>query len=177
MILSGDIRLSTEEVARYTRYVRQGGTLILNSVYLRDFPNYAKLSEAATRHEVSDGQGRVIFFGPDYQVGQLPAIIHEQLAEHLPVKVSPNVQCLVNVKPGRVLVTLINNAGVTKAPKSKPVVDATKALVATVSWQNHAPLESVWDLKRREKMDLQRGTEATASLPPGELAIVEFRFK
>lgn len=177
LILSGDIRLSTEEVARYTRYVRQGGTLILNSVYLRDFPNYAKLSEAATRHEVSDGQGRVIFFGPDYQVGQLPAIIHEQLAEHLPVKVSPNVQCLVNVKPGRVLVTLINNAGVTKAPKSKPVVDATKALVATVSWQNHAPLESVWDLKRREKMDLQRGTEATVSLPPGELAIVEFRFK
>ena len=177
LILSGDMRLSAAEVARYTNYVRQGGTLILNTAFLRDFPNYARFPKGATRHELTDGQGRVIVFGPDFQVAQLSPIIRENLAKCLPVKVSPGVQYLVNHKPGCVYVTLINNHGVTKAPRDKPVIYATGAVAVTVSWQSDAPVKSVKDIKNQRGLDLQRGTEVTITIPAGELAVLEFKLQ
>ncbi len=78
LILSGDLRLSAPEVARYTNYVHQGGTLILNTAYLRDFPQYGKLPKAGAREEVNCGQGHVIIYGPDYQLAQLAPIIEER---------------------------------------------------------------------------------------------------
>jgi hypothetical protein len=177
LILSGDIRLSAEEVARYTNYVRQGGTLVLNSAFLRDFPNYAKLPKGDNCHELVDGKGRVILFAPDYQVQQLVPIIKKQLAKWLPVKVTPGVQYLVNHRLGCVYVTLINNNGVTKAPRDKPVIDATKAVAVTVSWQGAAPVKSVKDIKNQRSLDLRRGTDVTITIPAGELAVLEFRLQ
>ncbi|MBM3882499.1 MAG: DUF4350 domain-containing protein [Verrucomicrobia bacterium] len=122
LILSGDIRLSAEEAARYVNYVRQGGTLILNSAFLRDFPRYVKLPKGDNRHELVEGKGRVILFAPDYQVQQLAPILKEQLAKRLPVQVSPGVQFLVNLGPGSAYVTLINNNGALALTRTDPGV-------------------------------------------------------
>lgn len=177
LILSGDIHLSAEEAARYANYVRQGGTLVLNSAFLRDFPYYAKFPKGDNRHQLVDGKGRVILFAPDYQVQQLVPIIKEQLAKRLPVKVSPGVQYLVNLGSGSAYVTLINNNGVTKAPRERPVIDATKAVAVTVSWQSDAIVKSVKDIKNQRDLDLQRSTDVTVTIPAGELAVLEFRLQ
>jgi hypothetical protein len=177
LILSGDIRLSVAEVARYTNYVHQGGTLILNTAFLGDFPSYARFPKVATRRELTAGRGRVIMYGPDFQVAQLPPIVRETLVKCLPVKVSPGVQHLVNHKAGCVYVTLINNNGVTKAPRDKPVIDATKAVAVTVSWQSDAPVKSVRDIKNQRGLDLQSGTDVTITIPTGALAVLEFKLR
>ena len=79
LILSGDIRLSASEMARYTNYVHQGGTLVLNTAYLRDFPQYAGILQGAKRRETPSGKGRVIVYGPDFQVDEVAPIIREEL--------------------------------------------------------------------------------------------------
>ncbi len=174
LILSGDIRLSPAETARYVNYVRQGGTLILNSALQRAFPDYAKLPAGATRHELVDGRGRVILFGPDFQVRGLEPILGEQLARHLPVNVSPGVHFLVNQARDRVYVTLINNRGVTKAPREKPVIDPGEAVAVTVSWQGRTPPKAVRDITRQRDLDWQPGTGVTSTVPAGGLTVLEF---
>jgi hypothetical protein len=79
LVLSGNIRLSPEELARFTNYMHQGGTLILNSIYLPSFPDLAKLADGSPRQEIKSGKGRAILYGPDYQVAALKAIFHEVL--------------------------------------------------------------------------------------------------
>ena len=69
--------MSAAEMARYTNYVQQGGTLILNTAYLRDFPQYAGTPQGAKRHEAPSGKGRVIGYGPDFQMAEVAPIIRE----------------------------------------------------------------------------------------------------
>ncbi len=177
LILSGDLRLSTEEVARFTNYVRQGGTLILNTAHLRHFRSYADFPREVTRLERAVEKGRVILFGPDYRVEQLETILREQLAKHLPVRVSPGVQYLVNVRPDSLLVTLINNRGVTKAPRSKPVVDTSKAVDVSVHYTAAGQIGRVHDIKRNQPCAVSNSSEVAIRLAAGELAILEFNLK
>jgi hypothetical protein len=106
-------------------------------------------------------------------VGQLPQIVQEQLAKSLPVKVSPGAQYFVNVRPGCLYATLINNNGVTKAPKGKPVIDATQAVAVTVSWQRELRVKSVNDIKNQRPVYWRHDGEATITIPAGEVAILE----
>ena len=177
LILSGDIRLSSAEKARYTNYVRQGGTLILNTAYLRDFPQYASIPQGAKRHETTSGKGRVIVYGPDFQVDEVAPIIREELARCLPVRVSPGVEYLVNVKAGSFYVTLINNDGVTKEPRSKPVIDASQVRRVSVSYQGKSRASSVTDIKNHQTLAVKNGTEVALSIPAGQVAILEFKLK
>lgn len=177
LILSGDVRLSAAEIARYTGYVRQGGTLILNTAYLGYFPEYAKGTPTSNPSELTDGKGRVIVYGPDFQLERLGPILQGELARLLPVTVSPGVQYLVNVKPGSLYVTLINNNGVTKAPKAKPVVDASKVATLSVSYKGGAIVGSVRDILRDRTLPMKDRGEISLTLPPGQVEIVEFSLK
>ena len=177
LILSGDLRLSVAEVTRFTNYVHQGGTLLLNTAYLREFPEYAKLSAVGSRRNLTAGKGRVIVYGPDFQVDQLPALLREQLARDLPVKVSSGVEYAVNVQPDGFWVMLINNEGVTKEPRKPAVIDATQGRTVSVCYQGRARVRSVTDIKNRRTCGLQQGREVSVNLPAGELAILEFRLK
>ena len=177
LILSGDIRLSAAEMARYTNYVHQGGTLILNTAYLRNFPQYAGILPGAKRHETTSGKGRVIAYGPDFQVDEVATIIREELARCLPVRVSSGVEYLVNVKAGSIYVTLINNDGVTKEPRRKPVIDASQGRTVAVSYQGKSRVSSVVDIKNHQTLAVKNGTEVALSIPAGQVAILEFRLK
>ena len=178
LVMSGDVHLSADEAARYSSYVRQGGTLILNTNYLGYFPEYAKiLPTSSTPTELTDGKGRVIVYGTDFQLEQLGPILQSELARHLPVKVSAGVEYLVNVKPGSLYVTLINNNGVTKAPKAKPVVDASKVVTVTVSYQGKSVVGSVRNVLHQQTLATQDGAGISLTIPPGQVEIIEFSFK
>lgn len=175
LILSGDMQLSGDEVARYANYVQRGGTLILNSAYLPGFPQFEQMPTGALRHEERRGKGLVISYGPDFQVTQLTPIIQEQLAKWLPMKVSPGIQYLVNLKPASILVTLINNDGVTKEPKNKPIVDESKTRTVAISYQGAAPLRSVRDIKNKQRYRFQNGADVAITMSPGEVTVLEFK--
>jgi hypothetical protein len=175
LLLSGDIRLSAAEVERFTHYVQKGGTLILNTAYLRDFPQYAKLSAGNAQRNLTDGKGRVIWYGPDFRVDQLPPILREQLTRCLPVTVSPGVEFAVNILPEHIWVTLINNEGVTKEPRKPAVIDATQSRTVSVSYQGRARVRSVADIKNQRAYVVQKGREVSVNLSAGEVVILEFR--
>ena len=127
LLLSGDITLSETEIGNYRAYVQNGGTLVLNTAYLKYFPEYAgDLTD--DRLDLTDGKGRVIVYGPDYSIKHLDDILQELLAEYLPVTYSDRIQSIVNVADGCFYLTLINNDGITKrlpsprssSPTSKP---------------------------------------------------------
>jgi len=174
LILCGDVRLSAPEVARYISYVHQGGTLLLNTSYLRNFPQFAPPPESNSRQDRPHGKGRVILFGPDFRTDPLASLLREQLARCLPVKVSPGVQYLVNLKAGSVFVTLINNNGVTKEPRRKPVIDASKHCTVSVCYLGELQVQAVKDIKNQRSCVVRNGTEVTLTIPAGEVAILEF---
>ncbi|MBY0589291.1 hypothetical protein K2X85_19120 [bacterium] len=177
VVLSGNIRLSPAELARFTNYMYQGGTLILNSLYLPSFPDLAKLADGSPRQEIKSRKGRAILYGPDYQVAALKAIFYEDLLKYLPVTISPGVEYLVNIKTGSVFVTLINNEGVTKEPRQKPKVDPAKSKTVNVRFNGLSRVQTVKDIKNDRVCEIHNGTEVTITLPPGELAILEFRLR
>ena len=91
------------------------------------------------------------------------------------MKVSPVAEYLVNVKPGSVYVTLISNSGVTKSPRSRPVIDPARAVAVTVSYQGNLSVKSASDIKNHRQLNLQNGTDVAITLPAGEVAILEFK--
>ena len=173
LLLSGDIRFSADEVSRYTSYVQRGGTLILNRAYLPAFPDYARRSGDGSRQEIRSGKGRVIVYGPDFDTKPLAAIIGEQVEACLPVKVTGAVQYLVNIKPNAIYVTLINNSGVTKAPRTPAAIDTTKAATATVHYQGGSRLSSVKDARNGMPCAIRDGKDVTVTVGAGEAVVLE----
>jgi hypothetical protein len=135
------------------------------------------MPQGAKRRETASGKGRVIVYGPAFQVDEVAPIIREGLAKCLPVRVSPGVEYLVNVKAGSVYVTLINNDGVTKEPRSKPVIDASQSRAVSVSYRGKSRVNSVTDIKNHQTLALKHGTDVALSIPAGQVAILEFSLK
>lgn len=175
LILSGDLRLSPAEVECYQRYVRQGGTLILNTAYLPMFPAYTPSMNGGVRHEVRDGAGRVRVYGPDFEVDELASMLREELAEWLPVEVTGDVQYLVNIRGHAVDVTLINNHGVTKAPRQPPRIDPGRVVTASVRYRGDGTLAEVRNLRHGGKVDVDAGGKVLVQVPPGEVMVLAFQ--
>jgi hypothetical protein len=71
LILAGDLKLSAAEVKKYEDYVNQGGTLLLNTAYTKQFAKFQKSGKF--------GKGEAIVYGPDYSVEGLDTILKAQL--------------------------------------------------------------------------------------------------
>lgn len=170
LILSGDMRLRPEEAERYRAYVEKGGTLILNTAYLPQFPDFGFDAVSAVK-EMTVGAGRVIVYGPVYDVAALDGIIRSALARWLPIRVTPDVHYLVNLRDNELLVTLINNAGVTKAPREPAVVDAALARTVAVTYHGGGTVTSVTDILNGVTYD---GAACVVPLGPGETAILRW---
>jgi hypothetical protein len=176
LVLSGEVNLSGEEAARFRAYVAQGGTLMLNSAFTGQFPEFEFSGDARNAPETqSIGKGQVIHFGPDYSVQQLDALLREERAKRLPLRIAGEVQHLINVREDALLVTLVNNAGVTKAHRAKPVIDATQARTVTIVWTGEGQVASARELRRNQDLPLDAQGAFTVSIPPGEVVIVELR--
>jgi hypothetical protein len=85
------------------------------------------------------------------------------------------VEWLVNLTEEGTLVTLVNNAGVTKAPRSTPIVDPTQHRTATVKWMGGGKVGSVVDIKNDRAVDVDEGKQVELRLEPGEVVVLEWR--
>lgn len=175
LVLTGDIELTAAEKARYKAYVEQGGTLVLNTAYLGQFPEYKGTLNASGRFDKTVGKGKVIVYGDDYKVDKLAPILKELVNKYIPFTVSTPVQQMVNVKDGSLFVTLINNEGVTKTSSAKPIVDASKAKTVTVTYTGPLTPKAVKDVYNGKTLTLS-GKKTTVKVGPGESAILEFVF-
>lgn len=167
LLLSGDINLSTKEVARYIEYVKQGGTLILNTAYQKKYPEFTK--------SMNYGNGKVIVYGPDYSVSGLGSIIKDVLNDTLQFTVSDNVEYFTNIKDGSMYVTLINNNGVTKTSTGKTQTDASRKVSAVVQYKGNLPIKSVKEVYDGTSISVS-GKKTTVSVPAGGIVILEYRF-
>ena len=174
IILSGDITLSSAEVERYKAYVKQGGTLVLNTAYLSQFPEY-KGTLSNNRYEKTDGNGKVIVYGPDYSVTQLDSIIRELLSKLLPFSFSSNIQSIVNVKDGYMYVTLMNSDGVTKTSHGTPVFNSNKDKTVTVTYNGSLKIKSVKDIYNDRSVSLS-SNKCSVSLKAGDIVVLEYAF-
>lgn len=171
LILSGGVRLRPEEAARYRAYVERGGTLILNAAYSGQFPDYGPAPDSGVT-EKDVGAGRVIVYGPAYDVAALDGVIRAELAKRLPIRIFPDVQYLVNVRENEWLLTLINNDGVLKEPRGRPVVDRSKACAVTVTYQGAGAVVSAEDILNGQTYEAGPGGTFTVPLGPGEVAVL-----
>lgn len=170
LILSGDIHLSAEELTRYHAYVAQGGTLVMNSVYLTQFPNSGFGEVVDSVEERGVGMGRMIAYGPDYDVRALEGILRAELARLVPFTVSPGVEYLVNVAEDCIYLTLVNNDGVTKAPREQAAMDtqrSTRIVVKSRDGENLGRAEAILNRER-----FSEGTQLSYTLEAGEVGIL-----
>jgi hypothetical protein len=170
LLLSGDITLSPKEAERFGVYVKRGGALVLNTAYLKFFPEYEKAA-AAGAAEISDGDGRVLVYGPDYSIENLAGILDALTEELVPFRFSADIESIVNVADGGFILTLINNEGVTKEWYTPPVVDESKAVELSVRYVGACPIRSVTEIY--EGRTLRRTDDGfRIVLPPGGIAVV-----
>jgi len=162
LILTGSLVPSDEEVGRYMEYVKQGGTLLLNTAYLQYFP---------------DGfANEVIVFGGDYDISELDEIMRGQIERLIPFTFSTDIQYLINVKSGSLFVTLINNDGVRKHHDMTPtVIDESKLRAVTVTYTGNLTFKSVADIYNGQPVSMD-GNSASITIPAGGMAVLEFKF-
>lgn len=172
LILSGDVVLSMAERERFLEYVARGGTLILNSAYLHQFPGYLPADTPVIRETLSEGRGRVVLYGPDFDVGPLDSILREELARHLPVSVSGDVHYLVNIATDGVLVTLMNHAGITKPFHGPPVIDLAQQNTAKITWTGGGTVRGAHDIKNDCPLEVEANNRLELHLAPGGICIV-----
>ncbi len=172
LIMTGDINLSEEEKKRYAAYVKKGGTLILNTAYLSFFPEYEAEYNGFRRCDITDEEGTVIVYGPDYMLSGLDEILCEQLLRLVPFRLSEQVEYLVNVTEGSLILTLINNDGYYYNHTTGEMVDSGKEKKLTVSYTGGAQVKAVKELWTAEVFPAADTLEI--SVPPGEAAILEF---
>ncbi len=176
LILSGDITFSGNEVNRYVNYVKNGGILIMNTAYLKQFPAYKGQYTGSGTKTITDGAGQVIVYGPDYDVTALDGIIREQLARFVPFTLSEQVEYIINIKDGTMYVTLINNEGFTKVPGKNPVMDMSKTKNVTVTYTGDLAIKEIKEIYTNAAVK-QSGNAASVTVKPGDVAVLEFTFK
>ncbi len=164
LILSGEMHLSAEEVDRYVTYVQQGGTLLLNVAYAEQFPVFTGSGEY--------GKGKVITYGPAYDIEQLKPLLAQLRDALIPFAVSGKVQTIYTVKDGSLVVTVINNEGIDK-PYNQPVtIDETARQTVTLTYTGDKPVQQVRDWITDELLPTDK--TQTLSIGPGDVAIIEF---
>ncbi len=173
IILSGDIKFSSTEAKRIENYVKQGGTLVINSAYLNYFPVFKKTSNE-NRYDIALGKGNAIVYGPNYDLSMLDSILKSLAEKFIPFTISGKVEYILNIKNNSLIVTIINNEGVTKESTKPTVVDRTKSQKIDVNYKGKSMVKWVKDLRTGKALK----TDANQSIyvGPGDLVIIEFGF-
>ena len=106
----------------------------------------------------------------------LGGIFKELLQKFMPFSFSTNIEHIVNVKDGYMYVTLINSDGVTKTSHGTPIVDNSKTKTVTTSYTGSLAIASVKEIYGGRNVAVNSG-KVSVTLKPGEIAILEYRFK
>lgn len=173
LILSGDIHLSDEEIGRYRSYVKQGGTLILNTAYLKFFPEYEKQYNGRKIHGISDG-GSVVIYGPDFSLAGLDEILKHQLSKLMPFKLSEQVEYMVNVKKSSLVLTLINNDGYYFNHTTGEDIDDNGVKQLSITYSGGGQVKGIKELWSGDTF--AASDTLSLALAPGEVKLLEFEF-
>jgi hypothetical protein len=218
IILSGDINFQTQEPARLVEYVKSGGTLLVNSAF---FPalnaelksqnqnitlTLSPFEKAKVIPLGSNDQGMFIAYGPDYNSDTLRCILRELMPMISPFELSStgpaesnqgtigakvNIQSMINRNANGWILTLINNDGITKAPKFAPTIDQTQQKEITIflnkafltQTQTNSKLTKIteWFSNNEIWSGLSNITDLDnisirMTLNPGDMTILQFEF-
>ena len=118
------------------------------------------------------GKGQVLVYGEDYTLYGMPDILSAMCDRFLPVKVTGNVQYLVNIRNHSVVVTLINNLGVSKVDNADTVYNHDLRQPVYVEFAGESSVKSIQSWLTGKNYEKQQG--AFIALEPGEIEILEF---
>lgn len=132
------------------------------------------------------GKGTVIFsalpdlLGEDDRITPFAAhMLAHVFADATPIKVSGNVEYVINLTGNGWVVTLFNNNGVYKPQQGMAQVDRSAYATATISWRGQK-LQNVteWITDKRMELKNQNGENtAIVTLAPGAVSIVELSLR
>ena len=171
VILSGDIRFGSDEIERYRNYVKGGGILVLNTAYLKYFPEWKR--SGGPVYEIAEG-GRVIVYGDDYDITCLPRIITSLNNELLPFSITEDLHYLLNVRSNSLIISVFNHNGVTKISGSPERFDMSQTRTFDIIYRGDDKLQSVTDTVNDKT--LPADNKQTVTLKPGEYIILEYAF-
>lgn len=175
LILTGAIQFSEEEVQRYIDYVKNGGILVLNSAYKKYFQIWDKnYQNSESQFEFSYGDGSVIVYGNDYSVDNLPTILKELKTRLVPFSISEDVEHLINVTEDSVILTLINNQGITKKLKKKEKISKKEKNI-NIQCALNENIKGIKELYNNIPLQLD-GKNVSLSLRSGDIAVIEYKF-
>lgn len=174
IILTGDIKLSDEEKEMYKSYTLNGGTLILNTEYLEFFPEYKERYNGRLRCDLNEGDGKVIIYGPTFDIHVLPSIIKEQVARFIPFKLSEQVDFMLNVKDSSLILTLMNNSGYYYNFDSGEDIDYSETKSLKITYTGDGVIKAITELWEDKKLEPEK--EINLTLAPAEVKIFEFEF-
>jgi len=132
------------------------------------------------------GKGRVVFaaladlLGEDERITPFAAhMLAHVFANATPIKVTGEVEYLINRTTDGWVVTLLNNNGVYKPQQGMAQVDRSAVVTATVSLSSQE-IKSAVDLINKKSIgvkDQNGGSVCSISIPPGGVSIVELKIQ
>lgn len=197
LIFTGNIILSDDELKMYTDYVKNGGTLVLNTAYLEQFEKngieFPDLEQQAYK-EVAYGNGSFMIYGNggrfdmykdqdgnmkmqmsgDWQLGGLKTILDELHSRYMPFTFSDDIGYTVTVKDGALYLCVFNNDGVYKGINQPTVVDETKAVELEITYTGDYPVINAEDIYDGHDLSLSDKT-ISINLEAGGMAVIELK--
>ena len=166
IMLSGDITLTPAQVADLRSYAADGGIVLASSRHL-DQLDFNGTGDVAMREEIV-GKGKII----GYASSSLKKVLDTYLKDMLPIEVEGDVEYFVNVADGAFYVTLINNDGVTKLPKSSMKKDNSKSKDVTISYKAKNKIQSVEELWNKNDVSVE-GRTIKFRMQPGDCYVLK----
>lgn len=166
VMVSGDITLTSEQVNDLRRYANEGGIVLASDLHL-DQLAFTGTGDTAIREE-KIGKGKIVGF----EQSALPQILEEYLKRLMPIEVEGDVEYFVNVADGAFYVTIINNEGVTKEPKTPVQLDYSKRKDVIVHYKAKHQIQSVNELWNSRKVNVE-GRTITFRMLPGDCYILK----
>jgi len=130
------------------------------------------------------GKGTVVFaavpdlLGADERITPFAAhMLAHVFADATPIRVRGDVEYLVNRNETGWVVTLINNNGVFKPQQGLAQVDRRAYVTATINLAGK-PIQTATDWTNGQELEIKGGLNGvTVAIAPGDLSIIELRFK
>ena len=230
VVVGGQVEWSPKWIQRLTKYVREGGTVVINSqqtkglspdllgvqmIYATAEANTARcvspgeetqdLSGQMFRYDKvelkgamalvnapngdplvtinSVGKGRVIFcalpglLGEDERITPFAAhMLAHVFTDAAPIRVTGDVEYLVNRSAAGWLVTLLNNKGVFKPQQGLAKVDRTAYVDVQVALSGQQ-IQAASDWITDKPLEIVNSSQLKLRLAPGAIAVVELRAK
>lgn len=174
VILSGDIHFSEDDVNKFTSYVEDGGKLFLNRGYLPSFPAFAGMDGEGDAIECPYGKGSVVIYGYDYDLSGLDIALLSAIRKLIPFRINQKILQMLNVCEDKLLLTLINNSGVTKPRDQEEAVDPGELRYLRVTYTGGEEISSLKNLRTGEVYPAENNT-VEFYMQSGEIAILEIK--